>query len=103
MKALQAAVVIMGILIVAGVAVIGVTIAKRMGGPATEKAAEGLPAFGDVQVPVPAGARVVWATAAEGRLVIHIQGSGEAARFEVIDLTTGRRLGGVQVGTGAAQ
>ena len=37
------------------------------------------------------------------RLVIHIQGAGDLARFEVIDLVTGNRLGGVRVGTEAAR
>ena len=95
MRALQALVIIMGLLIVAGVAVIGTTIAMR----ATQQrdAPKGLPAFGDVQLALPPGGRVVWVSADDGRLVIHVQGGAEAARFEILDLATGGRLGTVRV------
>ena len=99
MRALQAAVVVMGILIVAGVVVIVVTMVNRMG----QRPPAGLPAFGEVPLTLPAGARVVWATVDGGRLVIHIQGAGDAARFEVVDLATGARLGSVRVGAETAR
>ena len=101
MRALQVLVVVMGVLIVAGVAVIIVTIANRASKQA--EAPKGNPAFGEVQLGLPAGARVVWATVDAGRLVVHVQGAGDAARFEVVDLTTGNRLGTVRVGTEPAR
>lgn len=102
-RALQVLVVVMGLLIVAGVVVIGVTIAKRSSGlrEAEVEAPKPLPAFGEVQLALPSGARVVWATVEGERLVIHIQSAGEAARFEIVDLNNGNRLGTVRVGAEA--
>ena len=102
MRALQVLVVVMGVLIIAGLVVIGVTIGNRVTQQReAELAPKGLPSFGDVQLNLPAGSRVVWATVDAGRLVVHSQSAGEAARFEVIDLATGNRLGGVRVGAEA--
>lgn len=100
MQALKVLVVVMAMMIVAGIAVIGTTIATRMNQARQPEVPKGQPAFGDVEVPLPAGARVVWATVDAGRLVVHLQSTGEGARFEVVDLTTGSRLGSVRVGAG---
>ena len=103
MQALKVLVVVMGVLIVAGVAVIVVTIANRASKQAESDIPKGNPTFGDVRLSLPAGGRVVWATVDAGRLVVHVQGAGEAARFEVVDLTTGARLGSVRVAAEAAR
>lgn len=104
MRALQVLVVVMGILILAGVAVVVGTIIHRATQPPQEaEKPKGLPTFGDVDLTLPDGARVVWMTVEGDRLVIHIQGAGEAARFEVVDLITGNRLGAVHVGAGTAR
>ncbi len=103
MRALQVLVVVMGILIVAGVAVVVTVIVKRATQEQEAKGPPPLPAFGEVDLTLPDGARVVWATVEAGRLVIHIQEAGDAARFEVVDLATGNRLGAVQVGSDAAR
>ena len=98
MRAIQVLVVVMGVLIVAGVIALAVTIASRIAKKDEPDRPRSQPAFGEVQLPLPAGGRVVWATVADGRLVVHIQGTSEAARFEVVDLATGNRLGAVRVG-----
>ena len=104
MRALQVLVVVMGIMILVGAGVVVGTIVHRATQPREEAAKpKGLPVFGDVALMVPDGARVVWMTVEGDRLVVHIQGAGEAARFEVVDLTTGNRLGAVHVGPGAAR
>jgi hypothetical protein len=109
--ALKVAVVVMGLLIVAGTGVIVVTIAKRMTGsspPAAETTprpvviqaptspipATGPPtAFGDVSIPLAPGARIARTHADSGRLVVEIAEAGDATTILVLDLATGERLG----------
>lgn len=109
--ALKVAVVVMGLLIVAGTGVIVVTIAKRMTASSTPDA-ETTPtpvvlpgptspvpvavpptAFGDVSIPLAAGARVARTHANSGRLVVEIAEAGDATTILVLDLATGERLG----------
>ncbi len=67
MRGLVALVVLMGVMIVAGVAVIGVTIAHRMAGGS-------IPA--NVVLDEPAGTRMVSAGAAGDRLAVVLSGGG---------------------------
>src|SRR5882672_7967553 len=92
MKPLIALVIIMGVLIVAGLVVVVVTIANRVvgGGTASTHAA---PEFAAVDLPVPAGCQVMETTTADDRLILRL-GSGERCnQILIVDMATGRLLG----------
>ena len=82
MRAMITLVVAMGVLIVVGVAVIGVTIVSRLGGhgPAT-----------DLVLDQPSGTRIVAASLAGGRLAVVLQGGGPD-RVVIVDTAGGVRL-----------
>ena len=100
------AAVVMGIMIVVGLAVIGVTIAKRLSG-AGEDQAGGVPdvaapaavvtaapgAPGVLDVPIPAGSRVVAVETDGRRLVVRLVLSGGGTAVLLLDADTGDRLG----------
>ncbi|MGE5547332.1 MAG: hypothetical protein ACM33T_10570 [Solirubrobacterales bacterium] len=95
MKALKALVLVMGLLLVAGLGLLGYGLTKqsgkgRVGGPvaATSAATE----FGAVGVPVPPGSRVEQALVAGERVVLRLTGAG-AERFVVLDPAGGRVAG----------
>jgi hypothetical protein len=109
-RALKIAVVVMGVLIVLGLAVIVVTIAKRAApGKVSEQAlSEASPAgarppgapmsgFGDVLVSIPRGGRMVDFRVEGDRLIIHARPPGLDDVIHVIDLGTGKTLGTVTV------
>ena len=103
MQLLKAVVIILGMLIVAGVAVIATTIymrsqelsAGRNGTPSTQtpprQPLQG--AFGARRVAVPDGSIVRQVTAAGERLVVWLGGEAGQARLVVLDLATGAELG----------
>ncbi|MDM7946071.1 MAG: hypothetical protein QUV20_07025 [Oceanibaculum nanhaiense] len=101
MKALNIAVVVMGVMIVVGVAVIGVTIAKRLGGASEPEPAiamslvPGAPlaSFDPATVPLPSGARLQQIVPAGNRLVLHMAGEGGRDVLMVLDMAGGRVLG----------
>ncbi|HEX9647721.1 MAG TPA: hypothetical protein VGB88_09495 [Alphaproteobacteria bacterium] len=78
---LKVLVVAMGALILAGLAVIGVTIANRLG-------AMSQPRAGDIEVAVPAGSTVVETTAAGDRLVLRLD-TPAGPRLVVVRLSDG--------------
>ena len=81
MAALKAAVVVMGVLIIAGVTVIIAVLAQRvMAAP---------PAAVRATLDEPAGTRIAGASAASDRLALRLQGGGPD-RVVVVDLRTGR-------------
>jgi hypothetical protein len=86
MRALQAAVIVMGVLIVAGVAVVGLTIARRLGGPPAGAAT--------VVLDEPAGTRMVSTGAVGDRLAVLLQGGGPD-RVVLVDPRTGAVAGRV--------
>lgn len=92
-RALKIIVVVMGILIVIGVAVIVVTIVNRLRAMSDAAPPAG---FGEVAVPVAEGARVTDMTADDGRLLLRLEESGEI-RVVIIDLATGAPLGTVRL------
>jgi hypothetical protein len=108
-RALKIAVVVMGVLIVLGLAVIVVTIAKRGGvGKVSEQAMPEAPpwarppgapltGFGDVLVSIPRGGRMVDFRVEGDRLIIHARPPGLDDVIHVIDLGTGKTLGTVTV------
>jgi len=92
MRALKTLVIGMAVLIVVGLTVVVITAIKRTGDGGAPVAAKGA-AFGDVQVAIPAGARVETTTVDGGRLVVTLVQSDGSRRTMVVDLATGKRLG----------
>ncbi len=84
MRALKAAVIVMGVLIVAGVAVIAVTIVRRMSGPGA-----GVGTVARAVLDEPAGTRIAGLSVAADRLAVQLQGGGPD-RVVVLDTTAGR-------------
>jgi hypothetical protein len=83
MRALLAAVVIMGVLIVAGVVTVVVTIAQRVAGSASPAVAV------QAVLDEPAGTRIIGAALAPDRLALTLQGGGPD-RVVVLDPRSGR-------------
>ena len=83
----------MGVLIIAGMVVIGVAMVRRVTSASTDTTAAG---FGQVEVAVPAGARLVDLDADGDRLVLHLQ-TADGPRVLVIDLTTGKTVGAIDL------
>jgi hypothetical protein len=98
MKPLVALVIIMGVLIVAGIVVIVVTIVSRMGGDRTANSPVATATqFATVDLPVPAGCQVMETTTAADRLVLRL-GTGERCnQVLIVDMATGRLLGTVRL------
>lgn len=105
---LKGLIIFMGLLIVVGVAVIGVTIFNRMDKPKVEVAetasatapAASLAAaraFGGAVLNVGAGCEIAETRADAGRLIVRTDGPGACRRIHVLDLTTGASLGTLDV------
>lgn len=86
MLGLKVAVVAMGVLIVAGVLVLGVVLVSRMSPPAGTIAS--------VLLDEPAGTRIAGASVAPDRMAVQLQGGGPD-RVVVVDTKLGRVLGRV--------
>ncbi len=82
MRGLLVLVVVMGVLIVAGVATVGVTITRRL------SAAGAAGAVGSVALAEPAGTRMVSIAPAADRLAVLLQGGGPD-RIVLLDPRTG--------------
>ena len=105
--AVKIAAVVMGIMIVVGIAVIGVTIAKRLGGAGEEPPAAaatalpGVTVFGDVSVSLPAGSKLR-SMSLDGRLLaLQLVLEEGTAAVLMIDTATGDRLGLIRLPVGA--
>jgi hypothetical protein len=91
-QALKVLVVIMGLMILAGLTLLGAVIASRMAHrPPTLPASA--PAFSAAPIDLPAGARIATIKVGTDRLVLDIVLPGGNHQLLVIDLATGRRLG----------
>lgn len=96
MRGLKALVVGMGVLIVAGLAVVVVTVAGRIADPPE-------PAVGAVEAPVaarvaiPPGARIVETATGDGRILLRLLLADGGTRILAIDLATGRLSGRVDL------
>jgi hypothetical protein len=84
MRALQVAVVVMAVLIVAGVATLAVVIVQRVSGAGRDGGAQAV-------LDEPAGTRIAGIAAAADRLAVQLQGGGPD-RVVVLDTRTGRVL-----------
>lgn len=93
--------VVMGIMIVVGLAVIGVTIAKRLSGAGdtsaeqpTAATAVGAPqAVGDHDIALPRGARLIGTALDGNRLALRLELADGRAAILLVDAGTGARLG----------
>ncbi len=112
MAMLKGLIIFMGVLIVIGVGVIGVTIFNRMNKPKVEVsetaptavappmagAAGPAPrAFGGAVLNVGAGCEIVETRADAGRLIVRTDGPGACRRIHILDLATGASLGTLDV------
>lgn len=107
MKAIKALVIFMGVLIVAGLGLLGYgmyTKAGRSVKPSTVTTPPGavvLPAdveaFGALDLPQPPGTRIAAATVSGGVLVLHLTDGGRPDRVTLIDLGRGSVLGNVRL------
>ncbi|MBT6119037.1 MAG: hypothetical protein HOH66_14335 [Rhodospirillaceae bacterium] len=106
MAALKAVVIIMGMLLLAGIAVIAFTIVNRSGDGAVEDVIgtddaprDLVEAFGALRLEGTAGCRIAESDAEGGRLIVRTEGAGSGCgRIHVLDLRTGRTLGTVETG-----
>jgi hypothetical protein len=91
MRALTVLVVVMGVLIVIGVAALIVGIAGKLSrdrpGASIERP------FGATAIDIPPGARIEAMTASANRLILELALPDGARQLAVVDLATGTRLG----------
>jgi hypothetical protein len=94
LRALLALVIFMGILIVAGMVVVGVTIANRLSklGEGDKAAAAG-GGFGEAVISVPAGCSIVESRPDGNRLIVRLGSGGRCDQVLVIDLRSGAVTG----------
>ncbi len=113
MQALKTLVIVLGVVIVAGIAVIGVTIYHRATNPvnspvpdspkpAAKPATEpGFgPGFGRVVLELPPGSRVVEMTAEDDRLILRLRLADGGRQIIILDMATGKRLGTFELRAG---
>ena len=94
MQALKALVIVLGVMIVAGIAVIGVTIYHRATNLVNSPVPGSTePGFGRVALDLPAGSRVVEMTAEGDRLILRLRLADGGWRILILDMATGKRLG----------
>src|SRR5262245_9005081 len=92
LRALLAVVIFMGILIVLGMVVVGVTIANRLGqmGEDDAPAAGG---FGAANIPIPAGCEILETRSDENRLIVRLGSGGRCNQVVIVDLESGAVAG----------
>ena len=96
LRVLKVLVVVMGVLIVAGVITIVVTIVQRMSDKSEQKQSVAVPVAGGFDtrsVALPVGARVVSVSADGGRLFIHVEAADGRASVLVLDGASGTTIG----------
>lgn len=108
--AVKVAAAVMGVMIVAGLGILGVTVVKRVGGAGSDTpetapqiaVAAAVPAaaptaFGEVSLRLPPRARILDMAMDQRRLVLHLQLAGRDKALMVIDLENGRSLGMIRL------
>lgn len=88
-KVLKGLVVVMGILILAGLAVITITLVGR------SSSSSGGGAFDGLSLGLPAGSRVVSSAASGARLALTVRLPDGSERVVIVDMARGKRLGTV--------
>ena len=89
MRALKAAVIVMGVLIVAGVAVIVVTIVRRLSSPSASPTPSTQAVVPSTLLHEPLGTHIASVAASPDRLALTLQGGGPD-RVVVIDTRSGK-------------
>ncbi len=92
MRSIQALVIVMGILIVGGMTLVGYQIVTTVGEPPAAPAS-----FGEVELALPPGARVLDMAAIDDRLVLRVEGGDGRQRLLVLDPSTGALVGTIGV------
>ena len=113
MQALKTLVIVLGVMIVAAIAVIGVTIYHRAAnlvnspvpGSPSPAARTGFgpgfgPGFGKVALELPAGSRVVEMTAEGDRLILRLRLADGGRQILILDMATGKRIGTLELREG---
>ena len=88
MRSIQALVMFLGVLIVGGMTLVGYQIVTTVGEPSSAPAS-----FGEVELALPPGARVVDMAAVEDRLVLWVEAGDGRQRLIVLDPSTGALVG----------
>jgi hypothetical protein len=96
MTGLKSLVICMGLLILAGVALVGYGVSRRppSGAPPPVAQLPGQPAYFAAELPIPRGGRLEQVAATGDRLVLHFSG-GEGDRILLLDTHTGQLAGSV--------
>ncbi len=95
MRGLRVLVVVMGVMIVIGTAVLIAGIASKMSH--NQPAASAARPFATSAIDIPRGARIEAMTAAPNRLILDLALPDGERRLVVIDLATGARLGTIEL------
>ena len=96
MKLLKGLIIVMGVLIVAGLAVVAVTITGRMGG-STSKPGKAGAGFGTAALAIGPGCSIVETQLAGERLLVRTEGAAGCPRIHIVDVTTGAVLGTIDI------
>ena len=94
MPMLKGLIIVMGVLIVAGLAVVAVTITGRMGGSAPKSGKAG---FGASALAIGPGCSIVETRLAGERLLVRTDGGAGCPRIHIVDVATGAVLGTLDI------
>lgn len=94
MRALKTVVIALGVLIVAGIAALIVLIADKFGTAAPARTDR---PYAPAAVEIPAGAEVVGTRIEGERLILQVRLENGDMRFVVVNLSTGKEIGVVEV------
>lgn len=105
LRALTILVVVMGAMIIAGLALIAAKVAGGLAQPApraavTRSATASQPPFAAAPIELPAGARVAAISTGTDRVVVDVALADGSRELLIIDLSTGRRLATVPLRAG---
>lgn len=95
MQAVKALVIGMGILIVAGLAIMVYGLTNRFGAPASPNASGA--AFGTIRANLPAGAAVESVQLQDGSVLVHLTMPAGGAQIMVFRLSDGRQTGTIEL------
>ncbi len=98
MRALKALVIVMGVLILAGMGLVGYGIVKRTAIPErpAQPAAAARP-YGPVELALPSGARIARTRTSGERLIVELELASGGERLLVLDLATGELVGTIDL------
>ena len=95
-RTLLVVVIVLGVLLFAGLAVVVGTIIKRLNDPATALETKSKRHFGEIQSLVPKGNRIVSMQTTADKLVVHISGS-DGESLLIYDVRKGVELGRIKL------